>query len=143
MKAIKILSIPSLEKFNYLFQARCESLIAKLATYVFTPSVNGSVGDIPLLTRMALVRKLFSTENKPFYAADVFGECPELGGWMNGLSVAGLISATGNTRPQFIPIDFDDSIFKEIQVKEWTVAVPMEDLLNAYSEVKQFICDQM
>jgi hypothetical protein len=62
---------------------------------------------------------------------------------MNGLSVAGLISATGNTRSQFIPIDFDDSIYKEIQVKEWAVAVPMEDLLNAYSEVKQFICDQM
>ena len=143
MKAIKILSIPSLEKFTYLFQARCESLTAELATYVFAPSANGSVGDISLLTRMTLVRKLFATESKPFYAADVFGECPELGGWMNGLNMAGLIIPTGNTRSQFIPIDFDESIFKEIQVKEWTVAVPMEDLLSSYLEVKQFICDQM
>lgn len=143
MKAIKILSIPSLEKFRCLFEARLSSLAAEIAYYVFYPAAGGASGEITLLTRMALIRKLFATENKPFYAAELFGECPELGGWMNGLSVAGLISATGNTRSQFIPIDFDDSIYKEIQVKEWTVAVPMEDLLNAYSEVKQFICDQM
>ena len=145
MKAVKILSIPSLEKFNYMFQARCESLTAVLATYVFTPSKGsfGSFGDIPLLTRMAFIRKLFETQGNPFYAAELFGECPELGGWVTGLSVAGIIIPTGNTRSQFIPIDFDDKIYKEVQIKEWKIAAPMEDLVDAYLEVKQFICDQM
>ena len=143
MKAIKILSIPSLEKFRCLFEARLSSLAAEIAYYVFYPAAGGASGEITLLTRMAFIRKLFETQGNPFYAAELFGECPELGGWMTGLSVAGIIIPTGNIRSQFIPIDFDDKIYKEVQIKEWKIAAPMEDLVNAYLEVKQFICDQM
>jgi hypothetical protein len=90
---------------------------------------------------MNAVRKVIATEGQPFYAADVFGEIDGLGGLMNGLDIAHIIVATGNTRDCFI--DFGDGFGRMVKAKEWKLAYPMADLWDAYTEVKQFIVDQL
>ena len=142
MKAIEILDIPSLKKYSpYLWKATQNSLTARMADYVFAQGAGGCSGNISFLIRMTLIRKVMSTSGNGFYGADLLGQCDELGGWMNGLSIAGIIEPTGNTREQFI--DFGDGFGRMVEVKEWRTAPPYSQLRDAYDEIKMFVMDRM
>ena len=138
MKNFDLLNLPSCNGIKHHWDANTHAYC--IAEYALCAGTSDP-WNVALLRRMTAVREVIATEGKPFYAADVFGHCDSLGGLMNGLDIAHIIIATGNTRDQFI--DFGDGYGKMVQVKEWKLAYPMADLLNAYNEVKQFIVDQL
>jgi hypothetical protein len=138
MKNFDLLNLPSCHGIEHHWYADKHSY--RIAEYALCAG-NSNPWNVALLRRMNAVRKVIATDGQPFYAVDVFGEIDGLGGLMNGLDIAHIIIATGNTRDQFI--DFGDGYGKMVQVKEWKLAYPMADLWDAYNEVKQFIVDQL
>jgi hypothetical protein len=138
-----------MEHFDLLNLPSCHGIehhwsVDKPAYYIAEYALcakNSEPWSVALLRRMTAVRKVITTEGQPFYATDVFGEIDGLGGLMNGLDIAHIIVATGNTRNQFI--DFGGGYGKTVKIKEWKLAYPMADLWDAYNEVKQFIIDQL
>ena len=138
MKNFDLLNLTSYNGIKHNWAANNNAY--RIAEYAMCAG-NSAPWNVALLRRMNAVRKVIATEGKPFYAADVFGHCDGLGGLMNGLNIAHIIVATGNTRDQFV--DFGDGYGKMVQVKEWELAYPMADLWDAYNEVKQFIVDQL
>jgi hypothetical protein len=138
MNNFDLLNLPSCHGIEHHWSV--DKHAYRIAEYALCAG-NTDPWNVALLRRMNAVRKVIATEGKPFYAADVFGHCDGLGGLMNGLDIAHIIIATGNTRDQFI--DFGDGYGKMVKVKEWKLAYPMADLWDAYNEVKQFIVDQL
>ena len=133
-----LLNLPSCKGIEHHWQANTHAY--RIAEYTLCRG-NSMPWDANLFRRMTAVRKVIATDGQPFYAADVFGEIDGLGGLMNGLDIAHIIVATGNTRDCFI--DFGDGYGRMVQAKEWKLAYPMADLWEAYNEVKQFIVDQL
>lgn len=139
-----------MEKFDLLNLPSCKGIAHhwsaignhayRIGEYVLCPNESDR-WNVALFRRMFALRKVIATEGKPFYAADVFGEIDGLGGLMNGLNIAQIIVPTGNTKDCFI--DFGDGFGRMVKAKEWKLAYPMTDLLDAYNEVKQFIVDQL
>ena len=138
MNKFDLLNLPSCKGIEHHWSVDKHSY--RIAEYALCAG-NSSAWNPQLLRRMNAVRKVIATEGKPFYAADVFGEIDGLGGLMNGLDIAHIIVATGNTRDCFI--DFGDGYGRMVKAKEWKLAYPMADLWDAYNEVKQFILDQL
>ena len=139
MRNFNLLNLPSCESIEHHWSAFGNHAY-RIAEYVLC-SGNSDPWNVALLRRMAAIREVLATDGKPFYAADVFGEIDGLGGLMNGLDIAHIIVATGNTRDCFI--DFGDGYGRMVKAKEWKLAYPMADLWDAYNEVKQFIVDQL
>lgn len=143
MKANSIYNLPTLEKFTNSeranFAASWETPVYKMATYLFA-AVDGHP-YCSLLDRAKLLRLVFSTEGKPFYAADVIGASEKLGGWMTGLSIYGIVRATGNRREEMIPLP--SGLYRKVEAQEWTLAYPIADLRNAYDEIKMFVVDRL
>lgn len=110
----------------------------KVAKYV---SSHTDHPDFPIIGKMAILRTLIENGNKPFYASDLLGASEGLGGIVNGLSRNNLIEETGNVREVMVLIDED--IYRKCKVKEWQLALPLEDLQNAYAEVRQFILENL
>ena len=137
MKTYDLLELPSCEGVAHHWQA--DSLAYRIARYVLC-SQGGCPWSVSPLNRMRLIREVIATNGKPFFASDLFGECPELGGWMNGLDLAWVIRATGKTREHFIPVG---DLYKRCEIKEWELAHSPGRLQQAYDEVKMYIVDRL
>lgn len=84
-------------------------------------------------TRIQILNTLIANGDKPFYASDLFGSSDSLGGWMNGLDLAGIITHTGNTRTTMVEIS--ENIFRKCEVKEWKLkdsADLLRDIIDQY-----------
>lgn len=92
------------------------------------------------VTRLRLLKTLVENGNKPFFGADLFGACPELGGWVNGLSIWGIIKETGNVREVMVQIDGD--LYRKCEIKEWEPAFDVHDLRTLLDAVKAYLTDQ-
>ena len=139
MNEFSLLNLPSCKGIAHHWSA-IGNHSYRIAQYVLCPNESNR-WNVALLRRMSALRKVIATDGQPFYAADVFGEIDGLGGLMNGLNIAQVIIPTGNTRDCFI--DFSDGYGRMVKAKEWKLAYPMADLWEAYTEVKQFIVDQL
>lgn len=92
-----------------------------------------------ILVRLQLLRALAENGNKPFFAADLFGESESLGGWVNGLGMWNIIKPTGNTRE--IMIEVDDNLFRKCTVKEWTLNMNATYLRTMLDEFRAAMID--
>lgn len=84
-------------------------------------------------TRIQLLNTLIANGDKPFYASDLFGSSDSLGGWMNGLDLAGIIISTGNTRTSMVEVK--ENVFRKCEVKEWKLrdsADFLRDIIDRY-----------
>lgn len=130
IKTISALSLSSMSQFKHLYES------------YHTPQYNvfsylaGGKGDIynitgGALTRLQLLKILVANGEAPFYGADLFGASCSLGGWMNGLSVSGIIKETGNERE--IMVEMGGDLYRKCSVKEWKLAIPA-DLLSQFAD---------
>ena len=84
-------------------------------------------------TRIQILNTLIANGDKPFYASDLFGSSDSLGGWMNGLDLAGIITHTGNTRTSMVEIK--ENVYRKCEVKEWKLrdsADFLRDIIDRY-----------
>lgn len=129
---ISVLSMPSMKNYNHIYEA-----LRTPGYDVFGYLANGK-GDIHNLfgftVRLQLLKAIIENGNKPFFGADLFGACPELGGWVNGLSVWGIIKETGNVREVMVQIDGD--LYRKCEVKEWEPAFDVSLLRTLLDEFK-------
>lgn len=135
----RITDLPTLTPaFENDFWGMWEHPTHKVATYVAS---NTDSTSFPIISKMAILRTLIENGNKSFYASDLFGASASLGGVINGLSVNAIIKATGSVREAMVPMGGD--VYRKCEVKEWQLAFPVEDLQNAYVEVRQFILENL
>ena len=87
-----ILAMPSMNHFNHIYEAMNTP---EYSVFGYLANIQGLHGAV---IRLQLLKALIENGNKPFFGADLFGACPELGGWVNGLSIWGIIKETGNVR---------------------------------------------
>ena len=127
IKVISALSLPSMAQFDHLFDA------FRTPQYNVFGYLSNSKGDIynivGILTRLQLLKTLVAHGNVPFYGSDLFGSSCALGGWMNGLSVWGIIKETGNVRE--VMVEIGDDLCRKCYTKEWKLAIPA-DLLSLF-----------
>lgn len=124
IKTISALELPSMSVFNNLYEA------LNTPQYNVFGYLSNSKGDIynitGLITRLQLLKILCGYGNDPFYGADLFGASESLGGWMNGLSVWGIITETGNHRE--VMIEVGNNLFTKCFIKEWKLNIPVDEL---------------
>lgn len=139
IKIISALALPSMSKFNSLYEAY------RTPQYDVFGYLSNSKGDIyniaGILTRLQLLKTLVANGDSPFYGADLFGASCSLGGWMNGLSVWGIIKETGNVREIMVQIDGD--LYRKCPIKEWTLAIPSEELAVFVDEFRAILLENI
>jgi len=127
IKVFSALALPSMSQFDHLYDA------FRTPQYDVFGYLSNSKGDINnitgILTRLQLLKILVANGEAPFYGSDLFGASCSLGGWMNGLSVWGIIKETGNVRE--VMVEIDDDLFRKCRIKEWELAIPA-DLLSLF-----------
>ena len=127
IKVISALALPSMSQFDHLYDA------FRTPQYDVFGYLSNSKGDIynvaGILTRLQLLKTLVAHGEAPFYGSDLFGSCCALGGWMNGLSVWGIIKETGNVRE--VMVEVGDDLYRKCYTKEWQLAIPA-DLLSLF-----------
>ena len=127
IKVFSALALPSMSQFDHLYEA------FRTPQYDVFGYLSNSKGDINnitgILTRLQLLKILVANGEAPFYGSDLFGASCSLGGWMNGLSVWGIIKETGNVRE--VMVEIDDDLFRKCRIKEWELAIPA-DLLSLF-----------
>ena len=127
IKVFSALALPSMSQFDHLYEA------FRTPQYDVFGYLSNSKGDINnitgILTRLQLLKILVANGEVPFYGSDLFGASCSLGGWMNGLSVWGIIRETGNVRE--VMVEIGDSLFRKCYIKEWELAIPA-DLLSLF-----------
>ena len=138
IKVISALSLPSMAQFDHLFDAY------RTPQYNVFGYLSNSKGDIynivGILTRLQLLKTLVAHGNVPFYGSDLFGSSCALGGWMNGLSVWGIIKETGNVREIMVQIDGD--LYRKCPIKEWELAFDVALLQTLRDEFKAVLMAQ-
>ena len=139
IKVISALSLPSMSQFDHLFDA------FRTPQYNVFGYLSNSKGDIynivGILTRLQLLKTLVAHGNAPFYGADLFGSSCALGGWMNGLSVWGIIKETGNVREVMVQIDGD--LYRKCPIKEWELAMPADLLSQFVDEFRALLLENI
>ena len=139
IKIISALALPSMSKFNSLYEAY------RTPQYDVFGYLSNSKGDIyniaGILTRLQLLKTLVANGDSPFYGADLFGASCSLGGWMNGLSVWGIIKETGNVREIMVQVDGD--LYRKCPIKEWTLAIPAEELAVFVDEFRAILLENI
>ena len=139
IKIISALALPSMSKFNSLYEAY------RTPQYDVFGYLSNSKGDIyniaGILTRLQLLKTLVANGDSPFYGADLFGASCSLGGWMNGLSVWGIIKETGNVREIMVQVDGD--LYRKCPIKEWTLAIPAEELSVFVDEFRAILLENI
>ena len=139
IKIISALALPSMSKFNSLYEAY------RTPQYDVFGYLSNSKGDIyniaGILTRLQLLKTLVANGDSPFYGADLFGASGSLGGWMNGLSVWGIIKETGNVREIMVQVDGD--LYRKCPIKEWTLAIPAEELAVFVDEFRAILLENI
>lgn len=127
IKVFSALALPSMSQFDHLYEA------FRTPQYDVFGYLSNSKGDINnitgILTRLQLLKILVANGEAPFYGSDLFGASCSLGGWMNGLSVWGIIKETGNVRE--VMVEIGDDLFRKCRIKEWELAIPA-DLLSLF-----------
>ena len=127
IKVFSALALPSMSQFDHLYEA------FRTPQYDVFGYLSNSKGDINnitgILTRLQLLKILVANGEVPFYGSDLFGASCSLGGWMNGLSVWGIIRETGNVRE--VMVEIGDNLFRKCYIKEWELAIPA-DLLSLF-----------
>ena len=127
IKVFSALALPSMSQFDHLYDA------FRTPQYDVFGYLSNSKGDINnitgILTRLQLLKILVANGEAPFYGSDLFGASCSLGGWMNGLSVWGIINETGKVRE--VMVEMDDDLFRKCRIKEWELAIPA-DLLSLF-----------
>ena len=127
IKVFSALALPSMSQFDHLYEA------FRTPQYDVFGYLSNSKGDINnitgILTRLQLLKILVANGEAPFYGSDLFGASCSLGGWMNGLSVWGIIKETGNVRE--VMVEIDDDLYRKCYTKEWKLAIPA-DLLSLF-----------
>jgi hypothetical protein len=127
IKVFSALALPSMSQFDHLYDA------FRTPQYDVFGYLSNSKGDINnitgILTRLQLLKILVANGEVPFYGSDLFGASCSLGGWMNGLSVWGIIKETGNVRE--VMVEIGDDLFRKYYIKEWELAIPA-DLLSLF-----------
>lgn len=127
IKVFSALALPSMSQFDHLYDA------FRTPQYDVFGYLSNSKGDINnitgILTRLQLLKILVAHGEAPFYGSDLFGASCSLGGWMNGLSVWGIIKETGNVRE--VMVEIGDDLFRKCRIKEWELAIPA-DLLSLF-----------
>ena len=127
IKVFSALALPSMSQFDHLYEA------FRTPQYDVFGYLSNSKGDINnitgILIRLQLLKILVANGEAPFYGSDLFGASCSLGGWMNGLSVWGIIKETGNVRE--VMVEIDDDLFRKCRIKEWELAIPA-DLLSLF-----------
>ena len=116
-----VLSMSSINHFDYETMGT-----PKYSVFGYLANIQGLHGA---MIHLQLLKALIENGNKPFFGADLFGACPELGGWVNGLSIWGIIKETGNVREVMVQIDGD--LYRKCPIKEWELAIPA-DLLSLF-----------
>ena len=138
IKVISALALPSMSQFDHLFDAY------RTPQYNVFGYLSNSKGDIynivGILTRLQLLKTLVAHGNVPFYGSDLFGSSCALGGWMNGLSVWGIIKETGNVREVMVQID--DDLYRKCPIKEWELAFDVALLQTLRDEFKAVLMAQ-
>ena len=139
IKVISALALPSMSQFDHLFDA------FRTPQYNVFGYLSNSKGDIynivGILTRLQLLKTLVANGNAPFYGSDLFGSSCALGGWMNGLSVWGIIKETGNVREVMVQID--DDLYRKCPIKEWELAMPVELLSQFVDEFRSLLLENI
>ncbi len=139
IKIISALALPSMSKFNSLYEAY------RTPQYDVFGYLSNSKGDIyniaGILTRLQLLKTLVANGDSPFYGADLFGASCSLGGWMNGLSVWGIIKETGNVREIMVQVDGD--LYRKCPIKEWALAIPAEELAVFVDEFRAILLENI
>lgn len=127
IKVFSALALPSMSQFDHLYDA------FRTPQYDVFGYLSNSKGDINnitgILTRLQLLKILVAHGEAPFYGSDLFGASCSLGGWMNGLSVWGIIKETGNVRE--VMVEVGDDLYRKCRIKEWQLAIPA-DLLSLF-----------
>lgn len=127
IKVFSALALPSMSQFDHLYEA------FRTPQYDVFGYLSNSKSDINnitgILTRLQLLKILVANGEAPFYGSDLFGASCSLGGWMNGLSIWGIIKETGNVREVMVQID--DDLYRKCPIKEWELAIPA-DLLSLF-----------
>lgn len=133
------LDFPSMKKFAHLYDAFGSP------EYNVFGYLSNSKGEIynafGILNRLQLLKHIVENGNQPFYGADLFGANASLGGWMNGLSVWGIIKETGNVREYMVQIDGD--LYRKCEVKEWKSAIDVDYLRILVDEFRSALIDQI
>ena len=139
IKVISALALPSMSQFDHLFDA------FRTPQYNVFGYLSNSKGDIynivGILTRLQLLKTLVANGNAPFYGSDLFSSSCALGGWMNGLSVWGIIKETGNVREVMVQID--DDLYRKCPIKEWELAMPAELLSQFVDEFRSLLLENI
>ena len=129
-----ILALPSMNHLNHIYEAMDTP---EYAVFGYLANIQGLHGA---MTRLRLLKTLAENGNKPFFSADLFGACPELGGWVNGLSIWGIIKETGNVREVMVQIDGD--LYRKCEIKEWEPALDVALLRTLLDEFKTVLMAQ-
>ena len=138
IKVFSALALPSMSQFDHLYEA------FRTPQYDVFGYLSNSKGDINnitgILTRLQLLKILVANGEAPFYGSDLFGASCSLGGWMNGLSVWGIIKETGNVREVMVQID--DDLYRKCPIKEWELAFDVALLRTLLDEFKAVLMAQ-
>lgn len=129
-----VLAMPSMNHFNHVYEAMNTP---EYSVFGYLANIQGLHGA---MTRLRLLKALAENGNKPFFGADLFGACPELGGWVNGLSIWGIIKETGNVREIMVQIDGD--LYRKCPIKEWELALDVALLRTLLDEFKTVLMAQ-
>lgn len=133
------LDFPSMKKYANLYNA------FGTPEYNVFGYLSNSKGEIynafGIINRLQLLKHIVENGNKPFFAADPFGENASLGGWIGGLSVWGIITETGNTREIMVQIDGD--LYRKCYIKEWKPAIDAEYLGTLVNEFRTALLAQI
>jgi len=139
IKVFSALALPSMSQFDHLYDA------FRTPQYDVFGYLSNSKGDINnitgILTRLQLLKILVANGEAPFYGSDLFGASCSLGGWMNGLSVWGIIKETGNVREVMVQIDGD--LYRKCPIKEWKLAIPADLLSQFVDEFRALLLENI
>lgn len=123
-----MLSPKSFPSWSAYYESREHAVLDYIA------NAKGDHGNLfAVTTRVQLLNALIANGDKPFYASDLFGFSDSLGGWVNGLTIYGIIVPTGNTRTCMVEIR--ENIFRKCEVKEWKLKVSadlLRDMVDRY-----------
>ena len=139
IKVISALALPSMSQFDSLYEAY------RTPQYDVFGYLSNSKGDIyniaGILTRLQILKTLVAHGEAPFYGSDLFGYSCSLGGWMNGLSVWGIIKETGNVREVMVEIGND--LYRKCYTKEWQLAIPADLLCQFVNEFRSLLLENI